>query len=473
MDADQANTDVLSCLGCAERDRRIAELEAQVKAHQDRLAKLESLLNNANRSAKRQAAPFSKGPPKTSPKRPGRKRGDDYGTKACRAVPPVIDEVHEAPLAVDACPKCGGTLRPDGVVQQYQTEIPRRPIYRQFNIHVARCACCDSRVQGRHPLQTSDAIGAAASQLGPDAQAAVVHLNKVAGLSQGKIANVFANLFGITLTRGGACQAMLRVARRCIGEYDQIVASVGQAPWLVPDETGWRIGGLPAWLHVAVTATAVVFHIDRCRGFDGSCKLIPPEYAGSMIHDGYKPYLRFHKAIHQTCIAHLLRRSREILEKATGGAVIFPRKIKAVLQESLSVRDARDAGQITLEQAAAKAETLRVHVRQLTEPTRINAENDRFSRHLYANQHYLFRFLKDPALDATNHKAEQAIRPAVVNRKVWGGNRTPVGAEAQSILMSVLGTAAKRGIEAVGWLSRLLRNAATTLHLPTPQPQTG
>jgi hypothetical protein len=29
--------------------------------------------------------------------------------------------------------------------------------------------------------------------------------------------------------------------------------------------------------------------------------------------------------------------------------------------------------------------------------------------------------------DGTNYHAEQAIRPAVVNRKVWGGNRTLAG----------------------------------------------
>jgi hypothetical protein len=42
-------------------------------------------------------------------------------------------------------------------------------------------------VQGRHPLQTSEALGAAAAQLGPDAQAAVVELNKQSGLSHGKV----------------------------------------------------------------------------------------------------------------------------------------------------------------------------------------------------------------------------------------------------------------------------------------------
>jgi len=34
-------------------------------------------------------------------------------------------------------------------------------------------------------------------------------------------------------------------------------------------------------------------------------------------------------------------------------------------------------------------------------------------------------------LDATNHRAEEAIRPAVVARKVWGGNRTVNGAHSR------------------------------------------
>jgi hypothetical protein len=33
-----------------------------------------------------------------------------------------------------------------------------------------------------------------------------------------------------------------------------------------------------------------------------------------------------------------------------------------------------------------------------------------------------------PGLEATNWRAEQAIRPIVVARKVWGRNRTPCGA---------------------------------------------
>jgi transposase len=48
--------------------------------------------------------------------------------------------------------------------------------------------------------------------------------------------------------------------------------------------------------------------------------------------------------------------------------------------------------------------------------------------------------LRHANVDATNFRAEQAIRPAVVNRKVWGGNRTWIGAHAQAALSSVLVT---------------------------------
>ncbi len=160
---------------------RLGDLEAQV-------VRLTQLLEQATRKAKRQAAPFSKGSPKSSPKRPGRKPGPDYGKPAFRSAPPPgkIDEVHEAALPAK-CPACGGAVHETRVACQFQVEIPRKPIYRKFNVHVGQCAGCGRRVQGRHELQTSDALGAAASQLGPDLQALIVQLNKDAGLSYGKI----------------------------------------------------------------------------------------------------------------------------------------------------------------------------------------------------------------------------------------------------------------------------------------------
>jgi transposase len=464
MDAEQTNMDVPTCPGCVAAAKRIAELEA-------RITLLEQKLEASLRSGKRQAAPFSRGLPKLDPKPPGRKSGDDYGTKAFRVVPPVIDEIHDAPLP-ERCPRCGGRQFIDKRVEhQYQVEIPRRPIHRQFNVSVARCTCCDKRVQGRHRLQTSDALGCCASQIGPEAQAAVVTLNKELGLSQGKISRFFQMLFGIKLTRGGSCQIMLRAARHCEGNYQVIVRRVQRSEWIVPDETGWRIGGWPAWMHVAVTDNAVAYLIARQRGVEASALLIGEDYAGTLVHDGWASYDRFWRAIHQTCLAHLLRRCHELLEHATRGAVVFPRKVKALLQESLQTRDQRDAKAITTKAAVIKADDLQKRMTKLVMPVKTNAANERFSRHLLRHGSQLFTFLRRKGIDATNHRAEQAIRPAVVNRKVWGGNRTEAGAVAQSVLMTVLFTAANLKRDGMQFVSQVLRSPDG--HRPMLLPGTG
>ena len=448
MEADQDTTESQpACPGCAARDRKIAELEA-------RLAKLEALV----RSGKRQAAPFSKGPPKAQPKPPGRKSGDDYGTHQRRAVPSHIDEVLEAPLP-SRCPICDGAVEPTEVAQQYQTEIPRKVIVRQFNVHIGQCACCHKRVQGRHPLQTSDALGACASQVGPDAQALAVQLNKDAGLSHGKVSRFFKAAFDLDLSRSGACRTMLRAAVRCTGAYQAIVRSVRQSPSIVPDETGWKVGGVLAWLHVAVGTDATAYLIHRRRGYEAAVELIGAEYDGFMIHDGWSPYMQFVYASHQTCLAHLLRRARELEQDAIGRDARFPRQVKAILKESLAVRDAREAGVLTLPQAIEQADRLSKQLGELIRRPQNNGDHERFANHLWKQhqQETVFPFLHFGGVDATNYKAEQAIRPATANRKVWGGNRTDIGAQAQGVLMSVLRTAAQRGIDAVNFVSSTLK----------------
>ncbi len=94
-------------------------------------------------------------------------------------------------------------------------------------------------------MQTSDALGAAAAQIGPDAQAAVVLLNKTFGLSHIKIAGVFQAFFGISLTRGASVQIVLRAANRLDPADQEIRQEIRSAPGITPDETGWRLRHRP------------------------------------------------------------------------------------------------------------------------------------------------------------------------------------------------------------------------------------
>jgi transposase len=70
---------------------------------------------------------------------------------------------------------------------------------------------------------------------------------------------------------------------------------------------------------------------------------------------------------------------------------------------------------------------------------------------------------------ATNYRGEQSIRPAVVNRKVWGGNRTWLGAWAQSVLMSVIGTCLLCRIDPLHFFIEVLTSPTPVL-LAQPPP---
>src|SRR5581483_474431 len=98
--------------------------------------------------------------------------------------------------------------------------------------------------------------------------------------------------------------------------YAALREQMPAAPWQGLDETGWRVGGLPAWLHTAVSAAATIYVIDPTRSGDVAEELLGLDYAGILLHDGWSPYDRFKHARHQQCNQHILRRCQEILETA-------------------------------------------------------------------------------------------------------------------------------------------------------------
>ncbi|MBI3464147.1 MAG: transposase [Planctomycetes bacterium] len=180
------------------------------------------------------------------------------------------------------------------------------------------------------------------------------------------------------------------------------------------------------------------------------------DYDGTLIHDGWASYDRFWRAVHQQCVGHLLGHCRELLETATRGAGRFPRQVQALLQDALALRDRRDAGRVSGHGLAVARGRLRHRLDRLLTWTRANPVNERFAAHLARHQHQLFTFLDDPAIAATNWRAQEALRPAVVNRKVWGGNRTPAGAAVQAPVMSFLRTCWQQGLDSLTLLAPLL-----------------
>jgi transposase len=451
-------------------EKRVTGLEAENAALRTENAALRAenralrkALDEERRAGKRQASPFSRGIRKANPKKPGRKPG---GPRSRRSIPKTINRTITVP-ALLICPHCDGAVRLGGIAHQYQTDLPPiEPMTTAFEIHYGFCTQCGRRVQARHPEQISDATGAVGGvQIGAHAIALAAHLNKVCGVSYERIAEMFGQVFGLELERSTIARALLRLADRAEATYRSLIETIRGSPVVYPDETGWRVGGDKAWLWAVTTLTATVYLIERGRGFPEAAKILGEAFAGVIGADGWAPYRRFTNAERQLCLAHLLRRCKELLEvPPTEGCANYISEIKAVLQQSLALRDRRDQNRISNHGLRVSRGRLEAKLDRLLDEPDLHDESIRFAMHLLKNRDAILLFLRRPDVEATNFRAEQAIRPAVINRKTSGGNRTDRGANAQAILMSILRTCKQRSLDAMSVFTQILRTPTPIAH---------
>jgi transposase len=442
----------------------IAQLRRLVELQAERIAELEKLLDESRRGGKRQAAPFSKGITKPNPKRPGRKGGEDYGTKARRARPQrKPDRVLAAPLP-GSCPHCRcqkliGLRR----AEQFVEDLPEpTTVLTRFDVAIGVCCDCGRRVQGHHPEQTSDALGAAACQIGPRALATAAWLHKVCGMPLAKICAHFAGL-GLSVTPGALAQAMDRLAHKGAVTYEALKAELAAQAVISPDETGWRVGGLGAWLWAFAAATITVYAIREGRSFDDATTVLPAEFAGTLCRDGWAPYRKFTNAAHQSCLAHLLRRCHELGRSNPPSGRAIPAELSDILHDALTTRALRDAGCLDDDALTAAIAQLDTRTDQLLRRRPTLPANRRLLKHLRNERAALFTFLSRPGVEATNWRAEQAVRPAVVNRKVCGGNRNWNAAGTRQVLMTLFRTTYQQGVDAINLFTGLLRSPGDTI----------
>ncbi len=205
------------------------------------------------------------------------------------------------------------------------------------------------------------------------------------------------------------------------------------------------------------TPTTTVYRITAGRGFADATTVLPATYAGVLTRDGWVAYREYAHAAHQSCVRHLLRRCETLRMDHPHSR--FAPQVQAILQAALAVRDRHRAGVMSDHGVAVARGRLAQQLDRLLEmPVRVPAVR-RFAQHLDREFPYLFSFLHDPTVDATNWRAEQAIRPAVALRKVCGGNRSARGVQTQYILATLLRTAGQRRIPIPATITALLQSA--------------
>jgi transposase len=429
-------------------ERRLQELERLVEAQQTRIHELEDenrqlrqQLDEAQRQAARQAAPFRRDErrkvPDSEKKRPGRKPGHPG---AYRAIPDHIDESVEVPLT--NCPHCGGGVENCTPLHQYIEELPPiRPHVTHLVTWQGTCSRC-GKVSSRHRLQTSQAGGAAKVQLGPRALALGAFLNKRLGLSMRNTCTVLRE-FGLKYTAGGLSQALVRASERVAGWYGQLHQDICQSAAAYCDETSWWVGAPGWWLWAFTDPRTTFYRVDRSRGSQVVKEVLGEDFAGVLVSDCLATYdppvCRKHK-----CIAHHLRAIAEARKRPDTPDPSYLDDWKWVLKAVLALWKAQpqmSGAAFETERARIQAAVVRLLDRSVAQPGDRAIQN-----RLLKQRAHLLTCLKDRAVEPTNNRAERALRPAVIARKISCGNRTDRGRCCWQILASLAQTCHQRGL---------------------------
>jgi transposase len=428
-----------------EQQHQIAELRAKVEALQAEVERLK-------REGQRQAAPFSKGTRIAAPKKPGRKPGK--GLFRYRAAPEpatLPGSPIEVPVMLSACPACGGQLVGEGEELTSTTELPEavRPQVRQFRVAVSRCRACGQRVRGQHPELAPDQYGATAHRVGERVMASAHVLHYGIGVSLRKVPAVLRELTGVQVTQSALTQDAQRRAAGSVGAvYAQLRARVPEAEAVHTDDTGWRVGGAPAHLMAFETTAVTGYQIRERHRNEEVREVIPADYAGVLGTDRGRSYDAQELAgvRQQKCLAHIQRSLSEVLEHQRGKARAFGSRLKGLFRQALDLwhdyHQGKRRGFAAQAQHLKDAITHQLRDRPLKDPDNQRLLNELGWHHDRGN---LLRFLDDPRIEPTNNRAERALRPAVIARKVSQCSKNARGAHSFAAFTSVVRTLAQMG----------------------------
>jgi transposase len=439
----------------------VESLQSMVKEQQAQIERL-------RRDGKRQAAPFSRGPQTPNPKKPGRKKGEGTFSYRTAPEPSEIQETLSAPLC--GCPECGSELKDIHSHEQIEMDTPvMGPLTRRFVTQSGYCPHCRKRVRSRHPEQTSTATGAAGVHLGPNVRALAADMKHRLGVPYAKIAEFFATAWDLPVTKSALCHSDRRLAQAAKPIYDELLLALRECAAVFADETGWRIGLLSAWLWTFTSERITIYTIDPSRSHQVVVRILGKEFKGVLHSDCFLAYDHhlLEEWLKQKCLGHIQKDLSLMQQQKTGGALRFPRAVAAVLRKAFELRDEKptlSAKEVTERLSAIEREldSLIDERRQFTDP-----DNRRMAKRLVKQRRHLFTFLTTERSEATNNRAERALRPAVISRKTGACNKTPDGAQTHAVLASIGVTAKQQGHNPVQFLYDLILNPAKLPELTT------
>lgn len=364
-----------------------------------------------------------------------KKLGPPFGhARKLRAWVAQPDRIIEAPVA--RCGYCQADLcgvEPRGVVRHQLTELPPcTPVV--IETRQAEVVCPDCQRVTRGELPTGLEGG---SSFGPRLAATVVYLKHEQHLSYERVTQLCQDLFGVTVSEGGASALMERAGAAAQPVAGEIGRQVAQSAVIGSDETGTRVAGRTWWQWVFRSVAGVYFLIRASRGAQVIAEVMGEQQAECWVSDCLGAQLTAPAQRRQVCLAHQLRDLQRLLDAHP--RLQWALTLQALFREAIHLWKRRT--ELRPQGYARRVTEVERHLDELLHQRVRGALARRLRKRYRRHREHLFVFLHRPGVPPDNNACERALRPSVIHRKVTNGFRSEWGAQAYAALATVIETA--------------------------------
>jgi transposase len=413
----------------------IEPLKAKIRELEARLAQYEnahtppSLRRGRNRKKDRDESNKSK---------PGPKIGHKGVTR------PYVTPDRQVEVTMDFYPDCGAKLgspfRIDSKIVEAIPE-PQLIIVTDYRISHYRCPCC------RKEVAAKDSSCLHEGKFGSNVIALATIFKYEDRLPHRKIHDAMMRSYGLKISPATILDLTRRAADAVRSEYDAILSKIRGAPIVYADETSISVQGEKHWIWTFTTPSETFFVIRKSRGMKVLMEVLTRRFKGIIVCDGWIPYARFTKHL-QRCWAHLLRESKDIAEKFEEAIPLHNalKELYEILTTALE-NDPPPKFRKTLWKLAQEA--LRHWIKKEYSIEKVQ----KFIGKINNGFNYWFTFVINPGVEPTNNRAERALRPNVVLRKILGTLRNYKGTYIHERIMTTLATWGQRGLDCLQMLT--------------------
>ena len=432
----------LDHLSHAEKDALIRGLWQRLEAAERRIAELEARLAEPGKTPDNSSLPPSKGEKPNRPektKRAGPRKGS-LGRKG-GGRPLVCHPDERITAKVPACGHCQAGLTDAHQVlhSRYdKIDLPVvRPVVTRVERYAGHCPCCGGITVAPVPVGMEDA-----SPFSANIMALAIYLRFTHAISYRRLTQVFLHLYALPISEG-ALDAMLRRAKPCFDNaVAAILARLRRSRIVCSDETSVRIDGRTHWDWVFQNDQVVIHVVRDSRATSVVTEVMAGHRPSIWVSDLYGAQ-QGHADLWQVCLAHQLRDCQYAIE---AGDTVFAPRMKALLLRAVVLARRRKS----LAESTRRAWLRRLDrdLNTIMALVPANPHARRLRKRYGKVRNSLFTFLEHPDAPADNNGSERELRPTATYRKVTGGFRSKWGADLFAAVRSVVGTAARRGLNA-------------------------